>query len=799
MDNLDNEVEARRFVSLVARNRWLVASVAAATVAAAAVLIQLQAPVFESTATLRIDEKDSQSFLTELASMPLPSGGKLETEIAVLRSRQLAEVVVDSLGLALQLKAPSGQARDEIIQVLDLPPSRAIRGEFTLHPKGDGVYSLEAQGVPAGTQVPRVVQAGVPFRVGPASLVLAPEPGTPAETPIEFTIVPFQDAVRAMRNVLVISRPDPRAQIVEIRYQSTDPALAAAVPNAISDAYIRSQRSSIRAESRTAVKFLREQVLNYAVDLRQAEDRLRTFRESEQVLSITDQATEQVKRLAELRARRDAISAEQDALSELLGQAAEGQEQGAGTSKYRQLSSFPVFFGNAAVQNILHSLTELENRRAELLVRRTAENDDVRGIDQRVQELERELYRIALNYHRSLASELVSIESTLDRFSAQSAAIPAREIEFARLSREQKLLSEIYSMLQTRLKDAELREAVESDNARPIDPALVPDDPISPKPVRIIFFALVGGLLLGVGVSAARESLDTRVHSERDVQIATNGLPVLATIPLLQAGGNGAVAAVRIRIGTSRIIPRAPTSKELPGSRLVTQHQPHSPAAEAYRSLRTSIAFSRIEDPPRVIAVTSAMPGEGKSTSASNLAVALAQQGLRTVLVDADLRRGTLCRELGHDRDPGLSHVLAGRTSLAEAVQNTGLGPMDTPLEFLSTGVYPPDPAELFSSSRMRHLVEELRERYEFVVLDLPPLNLVTDAAVVGSLADTTILITRAGVTERRALRLAAARLRQLRTPVTGVVLNGLSTPESRYQYGNEAEPSTNGKAAVHA
>jgi capsular exopolysaccharide synthesis family protein len=238
--------------------------------------------------------------------------------------------------------------------------------------------------------------------------------------------------------------------------------------------------------------------------------------------------------------------------------------------------------------------------------------------------------------------------------------------------------------------------------------------------------------------------------------------------------------------------------------RLVTGRDPRNPVAEAYRSLRTNITFARLDDPAKTLVFTSPMPGDGKTTSAANLAITLVQQGIRTLLVDADMRRGLLHTVLGAPRDPGLSNVLFGKTPLEQAIRTIDLGESGS-LDFLPTGVLPPNPAELLGSARMRGLLEKLEERYEMIILDAPPLNVVTDAALLGTNADGVVLIARAASTDIAGLAYAMELLRNVRAPALGVVLNDVDFKRDirhqgsygYYQYyytANEpkAEPSVN-------
>jgi capsular exopolysaccharide synthesis family protein len=215
---------------------------------------------------------------------------------------------------------------------------------------------------------------------------------------------------------------------------------------------------------------------------------------------------------------------------------------------------------------------------------------------------------------------------------------------------------------------------------------------------------------------------------------------------------------------------------------LVTGRDPRNPVSEAYRGLRTNITFSNPEDPPKTIVLTSAVPQDGKSTSAANLCITLAQQGMHVLLVDADLRRGVLNSVFGTPREPGLTNVLLGRLSSREAIRSVNLGESGS-VDFLSTGTLPPNPAELLGSKRMGELLEGLEEDYDLVIIDSAPLTVVTDAAVLGTNADGVILVARASHTDRGAIAYAVEQLRAVRAPVLGCVLNDVdSRRDGRYR-----------------
>jgi capsular exopolysaccharide synthesis family protein len=268
------------------------------------------------------------------------------------------------------------------------------------------------------------------------------------------------------------------------------------------------------------------------------------------------------------------------------------------------------------------------------------------------------------------------------------------------------------------------------------------------------------------------------VKSPDDIEALT-GLPSLAVVPALP-GLNGHHSRLA-KLGGE--VAMAPTPGG-PRVELLSYVQPKSQISEAFRALRTSLLLSQAEHPPQVILVTSALPREGKTTAAVNLAVTLAQLGDRTLLMDSDLRKPGIRRALNlvGGKDAGLSSFLAGVTTLEEV---TIPHPAISNLSALTTGPVPPSPADLLSSHRMREAIIELRRRYKFVVIDSPPIMAATDAVILSALTDGVLLVVRSGETPKEAFTRTRDLLVGVKCRILGVVLNAVdsSAPDYYYSY----------------
>jgi len=354
-----------------------------------------------------------------------------------------------------------------------------------------------------------------------------------------------------------------------------------------------------------------------------------------------------------------------------------------------------------------------------------------------------------------IKNEISSVDDKIASEKSKGLNVKDKEIQYSMLKRDVETNKHMYESLLKRIKETEVTGELKTTNIRVIDKATVPKSPVKPKKKLNLLIALFVGLMGGGGLAFLFEGLDQSVRTPEDVKNHIK-LPALASIAIPKDDDKGV----------------APE--------FITEKKPRSTISESYRSLRTSIMFTAVEHKRKTLAFTSSGPQEGKTTSAINLAIVMAQAGEKTVLVDADLRKPRIEKAFDMEAEHGLTGILAGRENLDEAIRKTD----NNNLDIITCGLIPPNPSELLGSSKMDELLEELENRYDRVIIDTPPVLAVTDAVVLSGKVDGTIVVVKGGDTNRHALLKTKEILESVHSSnLIGVVLNMVETGKGGGHY----------------
>ncbi len=794
-----------RVIMALRRRRWLIAVCIVTSMVAAAAYTKFSTPVFQATSIVRFESE--QVNLPQLVQI-LSTENRIGTEVDILKRRTAAEAVVDSLGLRADLTSPRHAATSSMFSVLRVAPDADLY-RLVIRPGAHG----EAVAFGPGGDTTRIAfHSDDTVRIGGVTFLLTSAArGVPE---LAVRVASTSAAVRAFESGLDVSRPSREADLVAIKYEGRDPVRVSAVANLLAEQLISRRRQLQIGRSENNIRFLQDQLDTLGKQLRIAEDTLRAYRESAGAVDAQEAARTQVGRLAQIQADRGALVAERDALAKLLDQVRSDSAKAlpGDPTLSRTLMSFPTLLRNQAAGQLFGALTTVENERAELLVRRTPQDPDVQVLSDRIRELDGQLEGIAETYLQGLTDQVDALNNVARGFGTALDSLPGKEVEAARRERAVKVDQDLYSLIQTRLKEAQITGGMDDPSVHIVDRAVVPDGPVRPRPLINLTLALVLGTMVGVTVSIGREVTDRIVRTRADALLGT-GVPVLGAVPRVErrlpqlpgrrrSHGSGPSQLVLGRTETSsQAASDAGTGRAAARLRplMVTRAEAPPAYVESLNQLYANLMLTYRETPLQVVAVTSPLPGEGKTLTSINLALTVASRGRRVLLVDADLRRGLINTVFAAHRRPGLSELLNDVARAEDCLRVVPVGETGT-MTILPTGALLNTPGPLLRIDRVRQVLGALAPQFDLVIVDTPPVNLLADAALLGAAADAVLVVVRTGHTSIDTLQYAMDQLSSARAPVVGTVLNDVDLRRHRdddasYRYLVEAEQYYQGRS----
>ncbi len=749
---LEQQVTLNDYLRVLYRGRWIIAIAFLATVLATAYFTFTTEPIYEASATVMVKEEGSG--VSDMLFGGVASAFRRETEInnqvQILKSRTLAEAVIRRLQqspYADKLRI-LGNVPEDVRRSFN-PVSAAMglvsglfrgRNQQTAQPSGDELVSVLAEDLQK-----------------------------------RIKISPVRDT-----------------DMIHIKFDAPSPFEAAYVTNAIAQTYREQNIEESRAEVKQVKEFLEGQLPAIKKQLESAEERLKQYQEKRGVYALDKETEKLVEQISEAEALY------QEALTDLQSNEKRLAYVDSLLAASKTNIDVETIASEPYLEEIRKQIAQLEIARSDY-ISSLIENGVYRKDDPKLQEYDRRLEQLNKKFQeevakiaaaempnplavssdvfkskieieaelRSLRPRVKALKAIRDHYRQRLESVPAKALELARLKREALVNEKIYTMMQEKYEESRITEVGQLGKVRIVDPARPPRYPVKPKKKLNLMLAAIIGLMLGVGIAFVIEYMDNSIRSPEEVE--RMGLPLLGTIPVIaeeEEDGSRNNGRLRLRPGSAN----GDDEAQQLSRRLVAHFRPKSPISEAYRTIRTNIQYSRADDPIRSLLITSPGPGEGKSTTAANLAITFAQLGYKTLLVDADLRRPVMHRVFGLDRNKGLTNCLVGREQLESVVNSTEI----ENLFVLTCGPLPPNPSEMLGSEAMKRLLSEASQKFEAVVLDSPPVLAVTDAAVMSTETDGTVLVVRAGKTDRQATVRAHESLRKVGAHVLGGLLNGV-------------------------
>lgn len=581
--------------------------------------------------------------------------------------------------------------------------------------------------------------------------------GRAPATAVDAQGIPLSPAVAAFRSRLKIE-PVSGTRLVNVRFSAYEPSVAADAANAVAQVYME-QSLEFRFNTSTEVTgWLSDRLKDQQTTVESAEKVLQEYREREGLVNIEERQSLVDQKLATLNAAMMSARTERIAKESLYSQLR--------SLSPSTLESFPSVAASPMVSKLRTELSELQREQSRLAENLGDKHPDMQRVKSQIRATEEKLRSEVEHAVRAVESEAraarqqeASLQANLETVKKEAMEVGRKNIEYGVLKREVEANQEMYRNLKKRSKESGLESELTSTNIRIMEKAEAPRGPVSPQRTRNYQIALLVGLGLGIGLALLFEQLDNTFKTPEDIKNHL-GLPFLGMVPDV---------AVSPR-------PAANIARPSP----LIMKNPRSAVAEAYRVLRTNLIFSVPDETGRLLLVTSAGPGEGKTTTVANLASSLAINGAKVLAVDADLRRPTMHQHFGLSKSPGLSDLIVGKVKPSEAIQNTRY----RGLQVLPCGYVPPNPTELLGSSSLREVLKALRTHYDWVLVDTPPVLAMADTPVLSPLADGVVLIVGAEISTRPSVQRSLDQIASVGGKILGVVLNKVNLERNSYYYG---------------
>ncbi len=747
----ESNIDIKRYVQVVLKRKWLIILIVLGISIPWLLYLKSLPPTYEASCQIRFRnlERESDNIISA-------------DRITELKSRSFAEKVVAQLGLTLTMESDKDNIHRRKLFEEFYSTKNPEAGDYVFRWQDDGIYKifrviddreiLIDEGALLQAQMnPRSTNAGFTFRLTPDFSDLPLE--------INFKITQFRRAVESFRNRTNITVLG--GNILRLAMTDHDPVLAAQMVNRLADIYVIESLSLKKRSTDERKNIIKERLDHAKQEFDQAREELRVFRSTHYVSLDTEtktQMAEQTMKESELRS----YQVSRDALKTLLDKinSFENSSENQKDMKYvyAQLTSLTTFDNNPKMGFLKQELADLERQYEEKVKTFTERHETVIEIGQKIAQSQKKIKYEAELHLESLNREINQLSNRLSslKYKLQQ-QLPSEQLKLQELEDQYKAKMDLYNQFYSQYQLAELQDVAETEDVDILDPALVPDYPVNRDKKKKAAMGVLFSIVLSMGVALGLDSLDKSIKTVDDIKKFLK-LEVIGTIPNID------FKDIHDYQDSEKI-------KQI-DQQLVTHDYSPTPIGEAYRSLRTNLVFSKSTGRIQSFVITSTAPGDGKSFTAANIAISMAQHKSNTLLIDADLRRGVLHNTFGIPKEPGLTNYLTGMVNFQHIINET----LTPNLSLISCGSLLPNPSELLGSHQMKRFLDDARRKFDFIIFDSPPLNAATDGIVIGTQVDAVVLVIRAGITDRNVAKQKLEIFKNVSARLLGVVLNGTTT-----------------------
>jgi len=749
----EDEIDLKEIFRTIFRYKVMIIALVIITTAISAYIAYFKPNVYKASSTVEVGIERSGGYSgQDVLSMAMSPGTvNADTEMGIIRSRFLAEKAAKDVDL---LHGYYTARRFKEIELYKQSPFKVgmLKGyglSFDLYPLDDKTYRLVVKKMKDENGTDWSYDEVLPYgeEIDSEHFHLnVVKTGKMNDPQYRFVIYDPKDAGLIGQNGVGVAQLSKFSAILEISYEDNVALRAQEFANALAKAYLQQNIEKKTKEATRKLKFIDKQLKRITENLKSSAVKLEEFKKSSSTISLSAKAETVIRQMSEKESKLAAISIEQEMLASLYKKVKSGKNlEGLAYTGMDADSS------NSPLATMIKELQETIVKKKVLSAEYTEVYREVVKLKRAIEQDKKIIISTIENMDKNIREREALLEKSIAEQQKELDKLPADERMFGDLQRKFSVNEKIYSyLLEKRSETAILKAATVSKN-RIIDTALTPHFPIKPKRKLIVLVGIILGLILGIALAFLRAFLDDRIRSEEDISHATQ-------IPLLG------------------IIPHIKNTKET----LNVVSSPKSAVAESFRHLRTNLQFMESKKGSHIISITSTIGGEGKTTIGMNLAAIMSMADKKTILLNMDMRKPTLHERFGIENTKGMSTLLSKHTSLGSVIQHTEYKDLDV----ITSGPVPPNPSELIQGELMEQVLEKLSEVYDIIIMDTPPVGLVTDARTLMHLSDTSIYVLRAEYSKKGFLRGIEQLYQHKEMKGLGILLNDLKVSRDGYGYG---------------
>ncbi len=757
----NDEIDIKEVISTIAKYKWSILFITLLFMIGSVVFAYIKPSIYSSSSTIELMEKKKSSVdPTDFMLQAFDGGGaNVDNEIEVMKSRFLAQKVFNLLNLNTMYSTKHNYRKIELYKdspfvVDNIYVDDLVYGKnFILTPIDDDTFNLKIKPLSMFSIKGFLKKYGV-LAYSASDKVVYDKNHKYSElikTPYftlnikkihklenkeyMFKFFSDQQLYEFYQKNISVSQVSKKATILKISFQDTSALRAKDILDAVHTAYMQQEVDHKTKEANLTLDFIDKQLDSINSRLKKSESKLENFKEINKVVELGGQVEKTTEQLSKYEAKLEEIKTEIDILSNL--------QQYIKTNKdLNGLTIGSVNFADPALGSLVAKLQEQVAKRSTLLVDYTRLHPDVQKTSQNISSLKRSIKTALRNNLRQLTQRKYSIKNIVSKFNRSIAKLPKQERKLSRLTRYYKIDESIYSFLLKKRAETAILKSSTISNSRLLDSAVENQIPIKPKRALIVLVGIILGIICGLALTFLREFFDNTIKNSDDVEKLSD-IPIYGIIPF---------------------------SKNKKSKKLLD---------EAFRSVRTNLQFLPKHENSDLIAITSSVSGEGKTTISANLARIIAQTNKKVVVVDLDLRKASLHKQFSLPNNIGISNYLTGQNTLEEVIHYD----KESNVSVITTGTLPPNPSELILTDKMKEFISILKERYDYVIFDTPPVGLVTDAMILMNYSDISFVVARASYTRKEFVKNLDRLSKEHHQNTFGMILNGVEIGE-KYGYG---------------